>query len=557
MKKNASKKKRSRRRKESPRRALRDPAPSPADIAFFSNLFSSMADEMGVTLARTAYSPNIKERRDFSCAVFNGQGQLIAQAAHIPVHLGALPMSVAAVLRTVRAFRDGDAIILNDPYDGGTHLPDITMVTPVMIDPRRQPFAFLVTRAHHADVGGAAPGSMPLASDIYQEGLRLSPVKLYRGGKLNVALMETIKANVRTPDERAGDLRAQRSAHAVGALRMQEAVARYGAAQLLRQQVSLLDYGKRVMQSVIRKIPDGVYRFEDVLDDDGLGPDPIRIRVCIRIKDRTAEVDFAGSARSCRGSLNAVEAVTRAAVYYGFLCLLATPSDLMEEAFSTPPFNAGCLEPIRVIAPKGSIVNASEPSAVAGGNVETSQRIVDVVFGALGKALPNLIPAASQGTMNNLTLGGTDPRTGKRFAYYETIAGGMGARPDGPGVDGVQAHMTNTLNTPIEALEYAYPMRVERYSLVPGTGGQGRHAGGCGIQRDVRMLGPSEGTLLTERRTHPPYGLRGGQPGACGQNTLIRNGKKRKLPGKVRLELQAGDVISIRTPGGGGWGRAK
>jgi len=528
----------------------------PADVTFFSNLFASIAEEMGVTLARTAFSPNIKERRDFSCAVFDGKGRMLAQAAHIPVHLGALPMSVEAVRNAFPKLQAGDAVIANDPYAGGTHLPDITMVTPFFAGSRaRTPFALLVTRAHHADVGGIAPGSLPLATDIYQEGLRIPPVKLFSRGTLNHALLEVLNANVRTPEERQGDLRAQRAAHDVGAKRLREAVEKYTLAKLQEQTDTLIRYGRRLMESLIRKIPDGCYRFEDRLDDDGVSSSPLPIRVRLTIKGARAEVDFGNSAAGCRGSMNAVGSVTRSAVYYCFLCLLSTPSPLLDKAFEEPPLNAGCLEPITVVAPEGSIVNARAPAAVAGGNVETSQRIVDVVLGALAQALPDLIPAASQGTMNNLTLGGRDTRSQRPFAYYETIGGGVGGAPDRDGLDGLQVHMTNTMNTPIEALEFAYPLRVERYAIARKTGGRGKRCGGNGLLRDVRVLAEAHGSLLTERRERGPYGLQGGEAGKPGKNVLIRRDRKKSLPGKTLLQLAPGDVVSIRTPGGGGWGR--
>ncbi|MCH8881049.1 MAG: hydantoinase B/oxoprolinase family protein [Planctomycetes bacterium] len=549
--------------------------PNPADLAFFGNLLTSIAEEMGASLIRSAYSSNIKERRDCSCAVFDGDGRLVAQAAHIPVHLGAMPASVRAALEAFRQLGEGDAVLLNDPYAGGTHLPDLTIVTPVFapgskstrsrgLQParshrsepapsRQRPVAYLASRAHHADVGGMAPGSLPLSREIYQEGLRLPPVMLREAGRLNQAVVDILRSNSRTPVERAGDLRAQLAAHDVGAGRIVEAVHRYGASSLRKQMTQLIDYGARLMGALIANIPNGAYSFEDVLDDDGLGSGPIKIRVRLTIRGRRVKVDFTGSAPACAGNLNAVEAITCSAVYYCFLCLLVTRSG----DHADPPLNAGCFSPITVIAPEGSIVHARPPHAVACGNLETSQRIVDVVFGALAQAVPDVVPAASQGTMNNLTLGGVNPATpgAPGFAYYETIAGGMGARPGADGVDAVQVHMTNTLNTPIEALEFSYPMRVERYEIVPGTGGKGRFRGGNGLRRDIRMLCDVTGTLLCDRREHAPYGLLGGEPGCVGKNTLMRDGRRRALAGKVQLELKAGDVLSVQTPGGGGHGK--
>ncbi|MCS6861075.1 MAG: hydantoinase B/oxoprolinase family protein [Abditibacteriales bacterium] len=517
----------------------------PAELTLFSNLLVSLTEEMGVTLTRTAYSPNIKERRDFSCALFDGQGRLIAQGAHMPVHLGSMPASVAKAIETFQ-FEEGDVVILNDPYLGGTHLPDITLVTPIFVpsDLRSSPFAFLATRAHHADVGGMTPGSMPLSRELFQEGLVLPPMKLYKRGEPNEELLALIRANVRTPWERMGDLRAQLTAHEVGKRRLIEVLDKYGATSVSERFQMLLNYSERMMRAVITQIPDGVYAFADCLDDDGINDQPIFIRVRLSVRGSQATVDFTGSDPECAGSLNAVAAITQSATYYCFMCLLG----------DDVPFNAGCYAPIRVVAPAGTVVNARFPRAVAGGNVETSQRIVDVVLGALAQAVPERIPAASQGTMNNLTLGGYDGQRGRYFAYYETIAGGMGARPTKGGIDGVHTHMTNTMNTPIEALEFAYPLRVERYELRDRSGGEGKYRGGCGIRRDVRVLCNAQGAILSERRRFAPYGLHGGQPGSKGENVLIREGKSYRLPGKTALDLQAGDVISLRTPGGGGWG---
>ena len=522
-----------------------DARPGPADLALFDQLFASVAEEMGVTLKRTAFSPNIKERRDFSCAVFDARGAMVAQAAHIPVHLGAMPASVAAALDALD-LGPGDVAMLNDPYAGGTHLPDVTLVSPVDLEGER--FGYLATRAHHADVGGASPGSLPLAREIHQEGLRVPPVKLYAGGERDEAILALFCANSRTPRERLGDLRAQAAAHRTGERRLAEAAARHGVGELGRQAAGLLRYGERRMRSALAELPDGTYRFEDALDGDGIEPGPIRIAARLTVEGETATADLSESDPVCAGNLNAVEAITRSAVTYAFLCLLMAGSD------DPPPLNAGCFAPIAVRAPAGRVVSAEPPAAVGGGNVETSQRIVDVILGALARAAPDRIPAASQGTMNNLALGGRDPATGEPFAYYETTAGGAGAGPGGPGADAVQTHMTNTWNTPAEALELAAPLRVRRIALAPGTGGRGRHRGGAGMYRELEVLAPATGTLLTERRDRGPYGLAGGAPGSPGKNALLRHGRRHRLPGKTSLTLEAGDVIAIRTPGGGGWG---
>lgn len=528
------------------------PLPAAAQRSLFAGLFGSIAEEMMAVLVRTAYSPNIKERRDCSTALFDPAGHLVAQAAAIPVHLGALPLSVAAARAAFPDLGAGDRVLLNDPFRGGTHLPDLTIVS-ALIGPEGGPLAYLATRAHHADVGGVTAGSLPLAREIHQEGLRIPPVRLVTGGRRNDDLWELLLANVRTPVERSGDLRAQMGAHAIGEARLGETLARHGAETVQDRMVDLLDYGERLMRATVAAIPDGSYRFEDALDGDGIHPGPIPIRVAITIEGSDARIDFEGSAPACAGGLNAVLAVTRAAVDYCFLCLMTTPGRGEREDI---PINAGCFRPLRVIAPPGSIVNAGPPHAVAAGNVETAQRIVDVVLGALAVALPERIPAASQGTMNNLTLGGHDPQSGAPFAYYETIAGGMGGRPGSPGPDGVHSHMTNTRNTPVEALELAYPLRVERYAIRRGSGGRGVHRGGHGLRRDIRALVPVEGTLLAERRIFRPYGLQGGEPGRAGRDCTIREGRAKTLPGKSLLRLEAGDVLSMRTPGGGGWGKA-
>jgi len=529
------------------------------DRTFYDRLFASIAEEMGSTLARTASSPNIVERRDFSCAVFDPQGRLIAQAAHIPVHLGALPLSMQAILNAVP--EDGpqadDIYILNDPYAGGTHLPDITLASPVFeLEKEGTLAAWLVTRAHHADVGGMSPGSLPLSTELCQEGFRIPPVRL------TAEVEALLFANVRTPNERRADLRAQRAAHQTGTRRLHAELRKHRPARIARAMSELREHGRRLMEELIRQIPDGNYTHTDVLDDDGQTSEPnddsaLPINVTLTIDGTQAAVDFTGSAPACAGSLNAVEAITRSAVYYVFFCLLSTPSRLTSEhALAHPPRNAGSLEPIRVTAPLGSIVNASWPHAVAAGNVETSQRIVDTVFGAFAQALPDLIPAASQGTMNNLTVGNAEVGASQPFAYYETMGGGMGGRPGAPGLSGVQVHMTNTLNTPVEALEYAYPFRIAAYELVADTGGAGAQPGGDGLRREYVFDVPASATLITERRQHAPPGANGGEPGCVGENKIFRDGAWHPLPGKVQVRLEPGERLSIQTPGGGGFGAA-
>lgn len=523
--------------------------PDPIRLEVFKHLFAAVAEEMGVVLRKTSYSPNIKERRDFSCAVFDDQGVLIAQAAHIPVHLGSMPLSVQAAIQAFDEFTPGDAVILNDPFRGGTHLPDITLVTPVFIENAKgKPtlFGFTASRAHHADVGGIAAGSMPVAREIYQEGLIIPPLKLFSAGEINQSLMDLILSNVRTPQERSGDLWAQIAANSRGAIRLVDLVSLYGVQEVYQYMHALLGYTERMTRALLKELPDGRYQFTDYLDDDGVAAKTIPIQVTITIEGDQAKVDFTGSAPQQKGSVNAVYAITLSAVFYVFRCLLG----------SDVPNNAGSLVPIEVIAPEGTVVNARWPAPVAGGNVETSQRIVDVLLGALAKACPERIPAASQGTMNNITIGGQTSEF-EPFAYYETIAGGMGARPWKDGPSGMHSHMTNTLNTPIEALEYAYPLRVLRYELRRGSGGEGNFRGGDGIRRDLLLLEDAQVSLLTERRVHSPYGLAGGSPGACGQNLLISPNGEKKLPGKGSFNLDQGEVISIQTPGGGGYGNSK
>ncbi len=521
----------------------------PVTLEIFKHLLASVAEEMGVTLGRTAYSPNIKERRDYSCAVFLGDGRMLAQAAHIPVHLGAMPASVQAAIEHAAPFVPGDLIALNDPYLGGTHLPDITLVSPVFASQdSHAPDFFVASRAHHADVGGMSPGSMPLATELYQEGLIIPPIRLAEAGRVNQAALDLIVRNSRTPDERRGDLAAQRACHEVGARRLLEIVARYGLDEVNRQAEALIAYAERLTRAMLTELPEGLYTFEDALDDDGLSPDPVPIRVAITLRGGGMTVDFSGSAPAVRGSVNAVSAIVHSAISYVIRCIVGT----------TLPMNHGVFAPVHVIVPPGSVLDPGPPHAVAGGNVETSMRVVDVLYGALASALPDCIPAASQGTMNNLTFGGINPRTGLPFAYYETMGGGAGAGPQSDGASGVHCHMSNTLNTPVEALEFALPIRLRRYALRRGSGGAGKHRGGDGLVREIEFLAPAQVTILSERRRRAPYGLAGGQPGQPGENVLIPSdgSPARRLPGKTSFEVQPGDVLHIGTPGGGGWGEA-
>ena len=520
----------------------------PIQLEVFKHRFASIAEEMGTVLQKTSYSPNIKERRDFSCAIFNPSGRMIAQAAHIPVHLGSMPLSVkSAISKYNHSLNPGDMIILNDPFHGGTHLPDITLVSPVFeleMKPGESAslIGFVASRAHHSDVGGMSPGSMPVAQEIYQEGLIIPPIKLMEKGEINQDLYNLILANVRTPSERAGDLMAQIAANQRGDNRLNTLAAEFGVPTIHYYMEELLAYTERMVRNLLSKQEDGVYFFQDYLDDDGVTDEPVLIQTSLTIRGDSALVDFSGSALQKLGSINAVYAITLSAVYYVFRCLLGVDV----------PNNDGCLVPIEVIAPPGTVVNAQHPAAVAGGNVETSQRIVDVLLGALAQAFPDRIPAASQGTMNNLTIGGTF--RGNAFAYYETIGGGMGAMPGKEGPSGLHSHMTNTLNTPIEALEYAYPIRINQYKLRSGSGGEGKYRGGDGILREILFLSDAEVNLLSDRRVTKPYGLQGGMDGANGENILIKDGREIKLAGKGRYPIKFGDILSIRTPGGGGFG---
>jgi N-methylhydantoinase B len=540
----------------------------PIELEIFKNLYHSIAEEMGAALRRTAFSPNIKERRDYSCAVFDSTGEVIAMGDHMPVHLGSMPMSVRAAIGHCE-LQAGDMVMLNDPFAGGTHLPDITLVAPVFVGRRRNagpPDFYVASRAHHADVGGTYPGSMGLCREIYQEGFRIPPVKIMRGGKIDRDILALFLTNVRTPREREGDLGAQIAACHTGATRLGEICARYGLPRAKRAATDLLAYSEEMMRAFLADVPAGTYRAEDFLDSDGVNDKPVRIAVAVTLHPRRGKasrsgrrspagvpaphwvtVDFTGSDPQVEGSINAVDAMTYSACFYVFRCLL------QEDV----PATAGLMRPIQVVAPAGTVVNARPPAAVAGGNVETSQRIVDVLLRALAQAMPQRIPAAASGTMNNLTIGGLDPRTHEPFAYYETIAGGMGARPTKDGVSGVHTHMTNSLNTPAEALEYAYPLRVRRYSLRPGSGGAGKYHGGDGIVREIEVLTDAEVTLLADRRSRGPWGLHGGVAGAAGKAAIVReDGTTKELPGKFNARLHKGERIRIESPGGGGWGSA-
>ncbi|RLM63594.1 hydantoinase B/oxoprolinase family protein [Halorubrum sp. Atlit-8R] len=504
----------------------------PVTLEILRNQLESVAAEMGHVLIRGAYSPNIKERQDCSTALFDADGRMVAQAEHIPVHLGAMPDAVDTVLG--KDPKPGDVFVVNDPFAGGTHLPDVTLVSTVA--PRGEVVGYAVSRAHHADVGGSAPGSMPPgAREIYEEGLRLPAVRLVDGGEPNEAVRDLILANVRTPDERAADLRAQRAANARAEERVGELLDEHGDA-LLDAFDAVIDYSRDRIEAEIRNLPDGTYRAGDVLEGDGVTDGDIPVEAAVTVDGASLDVDFAGTADQVPGNLNAPFSVAKSAVY--FVVRAITDPEI-------PP-NHGCYEPVSISAPEGSLLDPRPPAAVVGGNVETSQRVTDVTLAALAEAVPEVVPAGGQGTMNNLIIG---DRAGE-FTYYETIAGGFGARPGKDGMDGVQIGMTNTLNTPVEALEAAYPLRVERYALRPSSGGDGRHRGGLGVERRLTVEADATVSLLTERRRTAPRGLDGGDDGALGENLI--DGEP--VAAKASVDVPAGTTVSVRTPGGGGHG---
>ncbi len=515
---------------------------NPVLLEIFKNRFTSISEEMGVTLTRTGFSPNIKERRDLSCGIFNSRGDMIAQAAHIPVHLGSMPMSVKSAIESC-SWEEGDMVMLNDPFKGGTHLPDITLVAPVFTG-QDEPSFFVANRAHHADVGGMTSGSMPLSTSIFQEGVIIPPIKIVENGEIDRKLMKLFLNNVRTPIEREGDFAAQMMSNITGVKRLKELVETNGLDAVTHYAEALMNYSEEITRSAIKNIPDGEYTFCDFMDGDGFEKENIKVHVTTTIKGDEAVLDFSESDKQVPGSINAVRSITVSAVLYVFRSVL--DRDI--------PTNAGCMRPVTVVTKKGTVVDAEFPAAVAGGNVEMSQRIADVVLGSLARAVPEIIPAASQGTMNNVTIGGIDSGDKKPFAYYETIGGGMGAAAGNDGESAVHSHMTNTLNTPVEALEYAYPFIVNEYSIRRGTGGDGAHKGGDGILREIQILSDAEVTVLSERRKTAPYGLKGGSPGTPGKNIVIKKDKIEEKPGKFTTVLKKNDILRIETPGGGGYG---
>jgi len=512
---------------------------NPVELSIFANRIEAVCDEMGAALQRAAFSPNIRDRLDYSCAVFDANGELCAQAAHIPVHLGSMAFAMRGIIEGID-WRDGDMIILNDPYMGGTHLPDVTVIAPVFTD--QQVLGFVANRAHHADIGAEQPGSMPLSTSLQQEGLVIQPQKLVEHGVINEARMNRLMEPMRNPAESTGDFSAQIAANRRGSHRLIELIQQMGTQRYSGALEALNNYAEQLAISCLNAIPDGEYHFSDVLDDDGLGHADIEIRAGIVVQQGRIDVDFKGTSSQVRGNVNCPISVTAAAVYYVFRCLLPPQA----------PACAGSFRPISITAEQGSLLNATYPAAVAAGNVETSTRIVDVVLGALAQAIPAKIPAASHGSMNNLAMGSSGGEAGQVWDYYETIGGGMGASSVADGVDAVQTHMTNTLNTPVESLEMTFPIRVNRYQVRKDSGGNGTHKGGSGIVREFEFLQPAKATLLTERRTHSPWGLHGAGNGLRGRNLL----NHKAIKAKENFLLQAGDILTIETAGGGGWGKA-
>jgi len=511
------------------------------ELSVFVSRIESICEEMGAVLRRSAFSPNIKDRLDYSCAVFDREGALCAQAAHIPVHLGSMAYAMADIVKT-QSWHRGDMLVLNNPYLGGTHLPDVTMIAPVFaadseIDNER-PVAFVVNRAHHADIGADTPGSMPLSTSLLEEGVIISPTYIMHDSQVDEEILQQITANMSKPDSAKGDFLAQISANKTGVIRLSELISQLNSKHFISALTHLNDYGERVARASLKKIPNGIYQFHDFLDDDGAGATDIKIAVTLSIEDELIKLDFTGTDAQVKGNINCPLSVAAAAVYYVFRCLMP----------SQTPACAGTFNMIQVMAPEGCLLNAQYPAAVAAGNVETSTRVVDVVLGALAQAESDIIPAASYGSMNNIAMGSR--KNNNHWDYYETIGGGLGASQAYSGISGVQAHMTNTLNTPIESLEYHYPLQITRYCLRQSSGGEGMHRGGQGLIREVEFLQEAQITLLTERRLHAPWGLSGGENGQCGENRL----DDKPLPGKAFFTAQAGQKLTIKTPGGGGWG---
>ncbi len=522
------------------------PTVDPITVEIVKGALTYAAEEMGIALRNAAYSPNIRERMDHSCAIFDRERRMVAQAEHIPVHLGSMAWAVREGLRLFKGRLDeGDTLILNDPYVSGTHLPDITLISP--ISHQGTLVGYVANKAHHSDVGGKSPGSMAGdATEIFQEGLIIPPVKFIEGGEVVEDVAKIILSNVRTPEVRMGDLRAQTAANTTGQRRVLEAVDRYGLATFQAASEEIMNYSERMMEMEVDKIPDGRYEAEDYLENTGVSDQPVKIKVAITVEGNRMRIDYTGTAPQVDGPVNAVWGVTLSGVYYTLRCV-TDPSI---------PTNDGSYRPVTVHAPKGTVLNPIPPAPVAGGNVETSQRNVDVLFRALAQAIPHRVSAASQGTMNNVSVGGFDPVTGRLWSFYETIGGGMGARPTLDGMDGIHTHMTNTMNTPIEVAEKDFPMFFIKYELREDSGGAGRWRGGVGIERSWMLLAPSATlSILAERTSIPPWGLHGGKDGALGEYWLRKaSGRMIRLSSKLTIRVERGDTLAVRTPGGGGYG---
>lgn len=506
---------------------------NPIELNLFASRLESICEQMGEVLRNAAFSPNIRDRLDFSCAIFDADGELSAQAAHIPVHLGSMAYAMSSVVSQVE-WHEGDQVILNDPYLGGTHLPDVTLIAPVFVNGKLM--AFVVNRAHHADIGAETPGSMPVSSSLSEEGVVIPPSHFFLCGQANPTVVDMLFSRL-NGDEVSGDFAAQVSANVFAVEALSKLINSMGSQPYLAGLQSLNDYGQRLAASAIRKIPDGVYRFEDVMDDDGQQNQSIKIKMKLVIGQGKVIADFDGTASQVPGNINCPLSVAAAGVFFAFRCLM--PSQV--------PACAGVFRDIEITAPRGCLVNAEYPAAVAAGNVETSTRVVDVTLGALAQAIAEQVPAASHGSMNNIAMGSNQDET---WNYYETIGGGMGAGADGGGLSAVQTHMTNTLNTPVEVLESTYPLRIRKYAIRRGSGGHGMRRGGDGIVRSFEFLRDAHLSVLTERRQISPWGSEGGQDGQPGQNLL--NGEE--MPAKFQTRVRSGDVVEIRTPGGGGYG---
>lgn len=502
------------------------------ELGLFTSRINAICEQMGAVLRQTAFSPNIRDRLDYSCAIFDTEGRLCAQAAHIPVHLGSMAYAMKDVVRS-RDWCEGDTLILNNPYMGGTHLPDVTFISPVFHNGKLS--AFVANRAHHADIGSDSPGSMPISKSLEEEGIIISPTLICEQNKIIQPVLDDIISQLRDPDIAIADFKAQISVNQTGIESLRNLIQSCSETDFDHCLTELNGYARRIALTTFKNLPNGEYHFHDVMDDDGLGSSNIDIHCSVKINSGQVTVDFSDTSAQVKGNINCPISVTAAGVYYCFRCLMP----------DYVPDCAGTFDLIDLNVPENSLLNASYPAAVAAGNVETSTRVVDVVLGALAQAIPEKIPAASHGSMNNIAMGSDD------WSYYETLGGGMGANKNADGIDAIQTHMTNTLNTPIEIVETQFPLLIREYSLRGNSGGQGKFNGGDGLIRHFQFLKPTNVTLLTERRKQRPWGLNGGNDGETGLN-LLNNAP---LPAKTSINVDAGDSLIVKTPGGGGWGK--